>query len=163
METIPSKTALRYPKFTQDSIKRAKFAHVQILKPKRVLNWTNRDFSMHFTWSRAAYRSRERVWLQIKGSLAGSSPGPSTYFRGDLSWNNFYDHSPPSADSRREDVSFWRKYVNLVLVNRLERLSLPRNSVVRLTDRLYMTEILLVRRKTTAQTNKLYMFCSELY
>ena len=25
-------------------------------------------------------------------------PGPVPYFRGDWSWNNFYGHSPPSAD-----------------------------------------------------------------
>ena len=25
-------------------------------------------------------------------------PGPGPYFRGDWSWNNFYGHSPPSAD-----------------------------------------------------------------
>ena len=32
-------------------------------------------------------------------------------------------------------VSYWRKYVHEVLVNRLGGLSLPRKSVVRLTDR----------------------------
>ena len=32
-------------------------------------------------------------------------------------------------------VSYWRKYVHLVLVNRLGGLSLSRNSLVRLTDR----------------------------
>ena len=26
-------------------------------------------------------------------------PGPAPYFRGDWSWNDFYGHSPPSADS----------------------------------------------------------------
>ena len=41
----------------------------------------------------------------------------------------------PSAFSRREVVSYWRKYVHEVLVNRLGGLSLPRKSVVRLTDR----------------------------
>ena len=47
----------------------------------------------------------------------------------------------PSADSRRAVVSFWRKYVHEVLVNRLGLggLSLPRKSVVRLTDRPDMT------------------------
>ena len=44
--------------------------------------------------------------------------------------------------------------MRLVLVNRLERLNLPRNSVVRWTDRRYMTEILLLRRKTPTRTNK---------
>ena len=36
----------------------------------------------------------------------------------------------------------------------LERISLPRNSVVRLTGRRYMTEILLIWHKTPTQTNK---------
>ena len=35
----------------------------------------------------------------------------------------------------RTVVSYWRKYVHEVLVNRLGGLSLPRKSVVRLTDR----------------------------
>ena len=45
----------------------------------------------------------------------------------------------PSAFSRRAVVSYWRKYVHEVLVNRLGGLSLPRKSVVRLTDRPDMT------------------------
>ena len=45
----------------------------------------------------------------------------------------------PSAFSRRAIVSYWRKYVHEVLVNRLGGLSLPRKSVVRLTDRPDMT------------------------
>ena len=40
----------------------------------------------------------------------------------------------PSAFSRRAVVSYWQKYVHEVLVNRLGDLSLPRKSVVRLTD-----------------------------
>ena len=36
----------------------------------------------------------------------------------------------PSADLRRKVVSYWRKYVNEVLVNYLGGLSLPRKSVV---------------------------------
>ena len=46
-------------------------------------------------------------------------PGPSIYFR----------------DSRKAVVSYWRKYVYLVLVNSLGCLSLSRKSVVWLTDR----------------------------
>ena len=53
------------------------------------------------------------------------------------SWNNFYGHSRPTADSSRTVVSYWQKNVHLALVNRLG--SLPRNSVVRLTDHLNMT------------------------
>ena len=45
----------------------------------------------------------------------------------------------PSAFSRRAVVSYWRKYVHEVLVNHLGGLSLPRKSVVRLTDRPDMT------------------------
>ena len=45
----------------------------------------------------------------------------------------------PSAFSRRAVVSYWQKYVHEVLVNFLGGLSLPRNSVVRLTDRPDMT------------------------
>ena len=48
-------------------------------------------------------------------------------------------YTAPSADSRRAVVSYWRKYVHIVLVNRLGGLSLPRKSVVRLTDRPDMT------------------------
>ena len=39
----------------------------------------------------------------------------------------------------RAVISYWRKYVYELLVNRLGRLSLPRKSVVRLTDRPDMT------------------------
>ena len=45
----------------------------------------------------------------------------------------------PSTDSRRTVVSNWRKCVHEVLVNLLGILSLPRKSVVRLTDRPDMT------------------------
>ena len=57
----------------------------------------------------------------------------------------------PSAFSRRAVVSNWRKYVHEVLVNRLGGLSLPRNNVVRLTDRPNMTLDVYRGRKTTMQ------------
>ena len=57
----------------------------------------------------------------------------------------------PSAFSRRAVVSYWRKYVHEVLVNRLGGLSLPRKSVVRLTDRPDMTLDVYRVRKTTMQ------------
>ena len=53
--------------------------------------------------------------------------------------------------SRRAVVSYWRKYVHEVLVNRLGGLSLPRKSVVRLTDRPDMTLDVYCGRKTTNQ------------
>ena len=96
--------------------------------------------------------SCEQIWLQIKGLLVRTLIRPHTFMG---IYHNFYGHSPPSADSRRADVSFWQKYVHQVLVNRLERLSQPRNSVVRITDRRYMTEI--IRRKTPTQTKSLHL------
>ena len=57
--------------------------------------------------------------------------GPATFFYWDWSQNLFYIHSLPSADSRKEFVSYFWKNVHWVL---LVGLSLPRNSVVRLTD-----------------------------
>ena len=53
------------------------------------------------------------------------------------------------AFSKRAVVSYWRKYVHEVLVNRLGGLSLPRKSVVRLTDRPDMTLDVYRGRKTT--------------
>ena len=61
----------------------------------------------------------------------------------------------PSAFSRRAVVSYWRKYVHEVLVNRLGGLSLPRKSVVRLTDRPDMTLDVYRGRKTTTKISGL--------
>ena len=57
----------------------------------------------------------------------------------------------PSAFSRRAVVSYWRKYVHEVLVNRLGGLSLPSKSVVRLIDRHDMTLDVYRGRKTIQQ------------
>ena len=57
----------------------------------------------------------------------------------------------PSAFSRRVVVSYWRKYVHEVLFNHLGGLSLPRKSVVRLTDRSNMTLDVYHGCKTTMQ------------
>ena len=62
-----------------------------------------------------------------KSEVLGSIPGLATYFR--FSFRCL----------RGAVVSFWRKYVHEVLVDRLGGLSLPRKSVVRLTDRPDMT------------------------
>ena len=63
----------------------------------------------------------------------------------------------PSAFSRRAVVSYWQKYVQEVLVNRLGGLSLPRKSVViRLTDRPDMTLDVYRGHKTTIQQILLY-------
>ena len=79
-------------------------------------------------------RVAQSVWhLTRKSGVLGSIPGLATYFP-----------VSPSADSRGAVVSFWRKYVHEVLVNRLGGLSLPRKSVV--TD---MTLDVYRGRKTT--------------
>ena len=57
----------------------------------------------------------------------------------------------PSAFSRKAVVSYWRKYVHEVLVNRLGGLSLPRKSVVRLTDHPGMNLDAYRGHKTTIQ------------
>ena len=57
----------------------------------------------------------------------------------------------PSTDLRRAVVSYWRKYVHEVPVNRLGGLNLPRTSVVSLTDLPDMTIAVYRGRKTTTQ------------
>ena len=63
----------------------------------------------------------------------------------------------PTADSRGAVVSYWRKYVHEVLVNRLGGLNLPRKSVVRLTDRPDMTLDGYRGPKTIKQLHQLYI------
>ena len=72
--------------------------------------------------------------LTRKSEVLGSIPGLATYFC--FSFRFF---------------SYWRKYVHEVLVNHLGGLSLPRKSVVRLTDRPDMTLDVYRGRKTTMQ------------
>ena len=74
----------------------------------------------------------------VNQGIASSIPGQAAYLCEDWLW----PFSPTSVSSRTV-VSYWHKYVHLVLVTCLERLSMPRNSVSRLTDRRYMTEKLL--------------------
>ena len=52
------------------------------------------------------------VRLETRRSRVQPPPRSATFFRGDWSWNIFYGHSLPSADSRRAVVSFWRKKVH---------------------------------------------------
>ena len=79
--------------------------------------------------------ARPPCMRMVSGSIIES--GPAIFFRWDWSWNHFYGHPLPTAESSRAVASYWRKDVYFVLVNRSG--SLPRNSVVRLTDRLDMT------------------------
>ena len=59
----------------------------------------------------------------------------------------------PFVDSRGAVVSYRRKYVHEVLVNRLGGLSLPRKSAVRLNDRPDITLVVYRGRKTTRTNN----------
>ena len=52
------------------------------------------------------------VRLETRRSRVHPPPRSATFFHGDWSWNIFYGHSLPSADSRRAVVSFWRKNVH---------------------------------------------------
>ena len=83
--------------------------------------------------------------LTRKSGVLGSIPGLATYFR----------FVSPSTFLRRANVSYWRKCVHEVLVNRLGGLSLPRKSVVRLTDRPDMTLDVYRVRKTTMQQQQI--------
>ena len=83
--------------------------------------------------------------LSRKSGVLGSIPGLATYFRFSFRF------------SRSAVVSFWRKCVHEVLFNRLGGLSLPRKSVVRLTDRPDMTIDVYRGRKTTTQQQQLMM------
>ena len=54
------------------------------------------------------------VWLPIQGWWVWATARTHNFCAA-WSWNNFYSHFRPSTDSRRAVVSYWRKYV-LVLV-----------------------------------------------
>ena len=68
----------------------------------------------------------------------------------------------PSSDSTGAVVSYWRKYVHEVLVNRLGGLSLPGKSVVRVNDRPDMASDVYRGHKTTIQYNTTKRRCFEV-
>ena len=107
--------------------------------------YTRRVYNLHFEPGRVAQSVGH---LTRKSGVLGSISG--------LAKHTFVS---PSAFSRRAVVSYWRKYVHEVLVNRLGGLSLPRKSVVRLTDRPDMTLDVYRGRKTTMQQQQQLTFC----
>ena len=80
-------------------------------------------------------------WPDRDSEVSSSIPGPAHPF------------VSPSVDSRRAVVSNTcrRKHMHEALVNRLGGLSLPRKSVVRLTERPDLTLYVYRGRKTTTQ------------
>ena len=90
--------------------------------------------------------------LTRKSGVLGSIPGPATYFC--FSFHFFKKGSV---------VSYWRKYVHEVLVNRLGGLSLPRKSVVRLTDHPDMTLEVYRGRKTTIQQQHFFFLMLHFF
>ena len=97
------------------------------------------------------------LWLQMQLAITRKSGSRVRY----PVWQHTF--VSPSAFSRRAVVSYWRKYVHEVLVNRLGGLSLPRKSVVRLTDRPDITLDVYRGRKTTIQQQHLSPSCIKLY
>ena len=95
------------------------------------------------------------VWLLIRKLWVRPPAGSATFFRGDWSWNIFYGHSLPSADSKRAVVSFWQKNVHNT-GQLLRGLSLPSKSVVRQTYCAHDGSIGLIRPKTSTQINKYF-------
>ena len=106
------------------------------------------------------------VRLETRRSRVQPPPRSATFFRGDWSWNIFYGHSLPSADSRRAVVSFWRKNVHntgshirglcRLEVNRLEDYACPVNVWLGKLTALDMTPLGWLGRKTSTQTKALF-------
>ena len=89
---------------------------------------------------------RHRLSYAMPGRVAQSVKGQRSRVRYPIRPHTFVSLA---AHSRGTVVSYWRKYVHEVLVNRLGGLSLRRKSVVRLTDRPDMTLDVYRGRKTT--------------
>ena len=94
-----------------------------------------------------------RVWLQIQGSRVWSQSGPILSWRLIMKWFLRSFSFLPLIHSRRVVVSYKRKYVHELLVNRLFTPA-QEKSVVRWTDSPAMTIAVDLGRKATKQTNK---------
>ena len=91
--------------------------------------------------------------LPLGGKFFRSKPGAvgrAPDLESQRSWVR-YPVWPHTFVSLRAVVSYWRKYLHEVLANCLGGLSLPRKSVVRLTDHPDMTLDVYLGHKTTTQ------------
>ena len=114
---------------------------------------------------RKMYMKRHMAGKNQSGPHSAVSRAPNSCQR---SWVRYpvWPHTfvSPSADLRRAVVSYWRKYVHEVLVNRLGSLSLPRKSVVRINDRPDMTlDVYHGCKTTTQQQQPVKNRCSVLF
>ena len=80
-----------------------------------------------------------------------------------LGWYRHSVRAGPRSAIGRAPVSYWRKYVHEVLVNRLGGLSLPRKSVVRLTDRPDMALDVYRGSKTTIQQQQQHLRNNNIF
>ena len=92
--------------------------------------WHNSLITLTWPHSAVSNVSDCRYVSNCKSRGHNFDPSQVPYFLCDWSWNNFFGRS---ADSRRVVVSYKRKYVHKVLVNRLVKLA-QEKSVVRWTD-----------------------------
>ena len=74
--------------------------------------WPAQDLQRHQSEAGPGGSVGCAVRLETRRSRVQPPPRSATFFHGDWSWNVFYGHSLPSADSRRAVVSFWRKNVH---------------------------------------------------
>ena len=121
------------------------YQYIGTWKVHKYVTWichSHYRYSIMPYWGRATKRSRLGTWLVSQRSWVRYSVRPHTCVS-------------PSADSRGAIVSYWWKYMQEVLVNSLGGLSLPRKSVVRLTDRPDMTLDAYRGRKTTQQQQQM--------
>ena len=101
------------------------------------------------------------VRVETRRSRVQPPSRSATFFRGDWSWNIFYGHPLPSADSRRAVVSFWRKNVHNTGFDRLEDYACPVNVWLGKLTALDMTPLGWLGRKTSTQTNKVMTLCGS--
>ena len=112
---------------------------------ERVCFFNSKFFPLKVDRFKDKYSLLYRAHPQLTPGRVAQSVGHMTHKLGLATYFRF------SFRFSRTVVSYWRKYVHEVLVNRLGGLGLPRKSVVRLTDRPDMTLDVYRGRKTTMQ------------
>ena len=137
----------------QTTVGRNRVARTKQYRSSCHIRWTYWDYDLYLKYILERCRPRWLSWMRIRletrRSRVRPPPRSATFFRGDWSWNIFYDHSLPSADSRRA-VSGERMCT--ILVNRLEDKACPVNVWLGKLTALDMTPLSWLGRKTSTQT-----------